>query len=190
MIRQNHDLTVSDIRANYRDYLAGKFPVLSKAGKIIDLDLVHPVFSTQYAALLDSFDTVIALNVVEHIEDDTTAIANCRKLLKPGGTLVILVPAYQSLYNQLDKELYHYRRYTKSSLEKLFIKNNFSITRSFYFNAGGIPAWFLSGKIQKNKTIPDGQMKIFNALVPFFRLLDKVLRKTIGLSVITIGRKV
>ena len=189
LLRQNHDITISDIRENYRSFLISKFPDLNAQGKIIDFDLVHPNFSNHYSSLLNSFDTVFALNVVEHIEDDNTAISNCYKLLKPGGTLIILVPAYQWLYNQLDKELYHFRRYSKTSLENLFTRNNFSLTRSFYFNAAGIPAWYISGKIQKNKTIPGNQMKLFNQVVPFFKLIDKLLGNSIGLSVICVGKK-
>src|SRR5688572_26925112 len=75
-LNNNHDLTVSDIRANYRSYLASKFPKLASEGKVIDLDLVHPDFKKQYASILNSFDTVFALNVVEHIEDDKLAIEN------------------------------------------------------------------------------------------------------------------
>ncbi len=68
---------------------------------------------------------------MEHIENDHLAIHNCRKLLKKGGKLIILVPAFQSLYNGFDKELYHYRRYTKHTLNKLFKENPTSIFTSF-----------------------------------------------------------
>ena len=113
-LNNNQELTVSDIRANYRSFLASKFPKLASSGKVIDLDLVHPDFVNQYSSIINLFDTVFALNVVEHIENDKLAIENCIHLLKPGGKLIILVPAFQSLYNQLDKELYHFRRYTLS----------------------------------------------------------------------------
>src|SRR5688572_13904369 len=188
-LKNKHELTVSDIRANYRSFLASKFPNLASSGKIIDLDLVHPDFVNQYAAILNSFDTVFALNVVEHIEDDRLAIANCIHLLKPGGKLIILVPAFQSLYNQFDKELYHFRRYTRPKLEDLFNQNHLDIKRSFYFNAAGIPAWFISGKMQKHKTIPGGQMKFFKIMVPIFKLADILLMHKVGLSVVCVGSK-
>ncbi len=153
-IKNNQDIVLSDIRTTYRLFLSNKFEVHHKDGKIVNLDLVHPEFNKIYKSLLNSFDTVFALNVVEHIKDDTTAIKNCNLLLKKGGTLVILVPAFQTLYNHLDKELYHYKRYTKKTLEQLFHLNAIKISNSFYFNAVGIPAWFISGRLQKNKTIP------------------------------------
>lgn len=186
--KKNYDITLSDIRSNYRDYLTKQFP--ANQHKIVNLDLVHPHFDTEYKNLKESFDTVFALNVIEHIEDDIQAIANCSALLKPGGTLVILVPAFQVLYNSFDKELYHYKRYRDAALEKIFVLNNIQPVKSFYFNAGGIPGWFVSGNILRNKTIPSAQMKTFDRLVPLFRILDKMLLNKIGLSVICAGKKI
>lgn len=188
-ISHNHNITLSDIRTNYRTFLTDKFPIHAKEGKIADLDLVHPEFTEIYKPFLDSFDTLFALNVVEHIKDDKTALNNCNLLLKPGGTLIILVPAFQLLYNHLDKELYHYRRYTKKSLEHLFQSNEIKISKSFYFNAAGIPAWFISGRLQKNKTIPKGQMNFFNTLVPLFKMIDLLVMKQVGLSAVCVGKK-
>jgi hypothetical protein len=110
-------------------------------------------------------------------------------LLKTGGTLVILVPAYQFLYNKFDKELEHYRRYTKASLNSLFKKANFKIIHNQYFNAIGILGWFVSGRLLGNNLIPEDQMKAYNTLVPIFRILDKLVLNIFGLSVITVGKK-
>lgn len=189
LVEKNYDITLSDIRSIYREYLAQEFPHISEQKKILSLDLIHPNFENVYASSLQSFDTVFALNVVEHIENDSQAIANCSKLLKPGGTLIILVPAFQFLYNGFDKDLLHYKRYRRKDLEKLFNKNAVVPIRSFYFNAGGIPGWYISGNVQKNRIIPPSQMKIFDRLVPLFKLLDKLLMNKIGLSVICVGGK-
>ena len=70
---------------------------------------------------------------MEHIKDDHLAIKNMVKLLKPGGNLVILVPAYQALYNNFDTTLEHYRRYNKKSLTSL-MGNYGEIISAFYFN--------------------------------------------------------
>jgi hypothetical protein len=83
----------------------------------------------------------------------------------------------------------HYRRYNSNLLVSLFQAQNLEIIDSFYFNAGGIPGWFVSGFIQKNKTIPASQMKIYDALVPVFKIIDKLLFRRIGLSVICVGKK-
>jgi SAM-dependent methyltransferase len=150
---------------------------------------VHPDFDTEYVDLLGSFDGVFALNVVEHIADDVLAIANAKKLLRKGGRLVILVPAYQMLFNEFDKALEHYRRYTEGSLKSVFQKNNFQIVHSQYFNFAAIAGWWFSGNILKKKTIPTGQMKIYNMLVPIFKIVDKIVLNKAGISVIVEGIK-
>ncbi|HEY8937523.1 MAG TPA: hypothetical protein VIM65_19995 [Cyclobacteriaceae bacterium] len=103
--------------------------------------------------------------------------------------MIILVPAYNSLYNTFDKELGHYRRYTRKSLTNVFLKNELKIKKVTYFNAIGIIGWITSGKIQQNKTIPASQMKFYNTLVPVIKIIDKVLLQRIGLSVIVVGEK-
>lgn len=183
------DITLSDIRENYCEALKNKFPSQSNLKGIIVLDLVAPNFEQQYAHLLDNFDTVFALNVVEHIFDDALALANCRKLLRKGGNLVILVPAYQFLYNRFDEELDHYRRYTQKTLNAIFTQNQLPIIHQQYFNFMGMFGWFVSGKLQHHKTIPPGQMALYNYLVPIFKVIDKLVFNKVGLSVIAVGQK-
>jgi 2-polyprenyl-3-methyl-5-hydroxy-6-metoxy-1,4-benzoquinol methylase len=86
---------------------------------------------TNFLYCWGTFDTVYALNVVEHIKDDNLAISNAKKLLKHDGNIIILVPAYQALYNRFDIVLEHYRRYNEQRLNSLlsnhFTRNSFSI---------------------------------------------------------------
>lgn len=116
-------------------------------------------------------------------------ITNCQKLLKKGGQLIILAPAFQSLYNDFDQELGHYRRYTRIKLENLFLTCNFQIIKSQYFNAAGIAGWFVSGRLQHHKIIPTGQLRLFDRLVFFFKVFDYLIINSFGLSVITVGKK-
>lgn len=182
------NLTLSDIRENYCAILENKFKNFPNLAGVVRLDLVDPGFDETYASLLGTFDSVFALNVVEHIQDDARAIQNCRKLLKAGGTLVVLVPAYQWLYNNFDRKLEHYRRYTAQSLRKAS-GSGWQIISQRYFNAMGMLGWFVSGKLMKNETIPSQQMKIYNLVVPIAQVIDAlVLRKT-GLSLIQVSKK-
>lgn len=187
-IEEKKDIVLSDIRSNYCDYLARKF-VLTDQNLIRNLNLTDPDISSRFGELLGTFDTVFALNVVEHIEEDALAISNCVKFLKPGGMLVILVPAYKFLYNTFDKELGHYRRYTRTGLSEIIKNAGLRIRKAQYFNAVGMLGWLVSGKLQRNKTIPSGQMKFYNSLVPVFKLMDKIIFNQTGLSVIVIGQK-
>lgn len=183
------EITLSDIRENYCGYLEETFSGRPGLQDIVQLDLVHPEFDTVYSDQLGQYDNLYALNVIEHIEDDTLALRNCYKLLRPGGRMVILVPAYQWLYNQFDENLYHYRRYTRRSMGAAFLRAGIRIRETFHFNAIGIAGWFVSGSLLRKETIPSGQMKLYNTLVPAFRLVDQVLLRQIGLSVVVVGEK-
>jgi 2-polyprenyl-3-methyl-5-hydroxy-6-metoxy-1,4-benzoquinol methylase len=189
-IRDGYKITLSDLRENYVERLSNKFASEENQNlDVIKLDLVHPDFEKQYAHLLGTFDTLFALNVVEHIEDDRLSLANSKKLLKKGGHLIILVPAYQWLYNRFDTELEHYRRYDKKSLREIFLSNEFEVLKSKHFNFTGIFGWFISGKLQNNRTIPKGQMALYNKLVPIFKCIDAILFNSAGLSVVLVGKK-
>lgn len=188
-LNEHRRIYLSDIRDNYCEYLRQHFSDQPTLEGVLNLDLTHPDFDTVYASHLGSFDGVFALNVVEHIKDDDLAIANCYKLLRKGGRLVILVPAFQFLYNGFDRSLEHYRRYTTTSLKGIFTKNQFQIKRSQYFNLAGIAGWFVSGNLLGNKVLPTGQMKLYNSLVPLFKLADRITFNQLGLSVIVEGEK-
>ncbi|WP_052596653.1 bifunctional 2-polyprenyl-6-hydroxyphenol methylase/3-demethylubiquinol 3-O-methyltransferase UbiG [Aureispira sp. CCB-QB1] len=182
-------ILLSDIRKGYCSELKHKFQAYPNLEGVELIDLVDPAFDEKFKNLLGTFDTLFSLNVVEHIYDDNLAIHNAKKLLKKGGRLIILVPSYQFLFNGLDKELDHYRRYNKKTLSALFDKNDLKIINKQYFNFMGIFAWFISGKLQRNETIPEGQMGLYNALVPIFKIIDHIVFRAAGLSTIVVGEK-
>jgi SAM-dependent methyltransferase len=187
-IQNGIPLSVSDCNEQYCRLLEKNFAGNPFVKNVFRIDLGDKAFKVMYADILGSFDTVFALNVVEHIGDDAVAVANCHRLLAPGGSLVILVPAHQWLYNVLDRELGHYRRYTRVSVAKL-LSNDFVDIKTRYFNLAGILGWFVSGSIFRKKTLPRGPINIFNKLVPLFRLADRLTLNQLGLSVIAVGRK-
>lgn len=182
-------LTASDLRDEYIYKLKETFKGNSLLKDVLSVDLAVPDFEKTYPSLVEQFDSFIALNVVEHIENADLAIANARKMLKPGGHMVILVPAYQWLYNAFDTELGHFKRYTSRTLKQLLAGQQLEIIHSQYFNVVGMAGWFVNGSILKKKMIPAGQLKLYNSLVPAFRLVDTLSFHSMGLSVIAIGRK-
>lgn len=188
-VKHHVPLYVSDYSDHYCNLLKQKFANEPLIRDIFQIDLATLDFENRYASLIGKFDTVFALNVVEHIGNDGWAIANCKKLLAPGGHLIILVPAYMLLYNGFDKELEHFRRYTRASLKQLFQAQHFKIIKSWYFNLAGILGWFVSGTILRKKTLPAGQLSFYNKLVPIFRIADRLIRNKMGLSVIAVGKK-
>lgn len=185
-IDNGHDIYLSDIRNNYRDFLKNKFKLTKD--KVLNINIASESFDKEYPELLNKFDSVFCLNVVEHIENDKLAVANMKKLLKEGGKLTVLVPAYQWLYNGFDKTLEHYRRYTKNTLREIMGANS-KIIDSYYFNSIGIFGWFVSGKIFKNKILPEKEVKLYNYLVPFIKFFDWITFRSFGLSVVCVIRK-
>jgi SAM-dependent methyltransferase len=188
-LKDGYKILLTDIREHYCNKLRTKFETNPNLLGIEKVNLINPQFEETYGQLLNSFDTVFALNVIEHIEDDFNAIANCKKFLKPGGHLIILVPSFGFLYNNFDKGLGHYRRYNIRSLKELFVRNNFSILHQQYFNFAGMFGWFISGSVMRKKVIPSSQLKIYNLLVPVFKYTDILIFNSTGLSTIVVGKK-
>lgn len=189
-VDKNRNISVSDLREEYCDVLRDKFTGKNNFKKVYQIDIIDPDFDKKHSDLFGKFDSVFALNIIEHVEKDDLAIKNCLKLLKMGGQLLILVPAFMGLYNSFDTELGHYRRYTKGNLEKMFVENKLSINYSRYFNFAGIMGWWFSGNILKKKNIPSGQMKFYNKLVWIFKIVDFFTNRFFGLSVIVAGKKI
>ncbi len=189
-IDDEQKIMLSDTEVEFCNFLSREFQDNSNLLGIVKIDLVHKDFDSVYSNHFGKFSSVFSLNVVEHIDDDNLALKNAAKFLKPGGNLVILVPAYQILFNSIDRSLGHFRRYTKSGLTSLFKQNDFEIIHKKYFNLVGIIAWLISGAIQNNKSIPPGQLKLYNFFVPLFKMIDKMIFHSAGLSVIVTGRKI
>jgi SAM-dependent methyltransferase len=135
-----------------------------------------------------TFDTVICLNVVEHLADDRGALLNIRSVLDANGRAIILVPCGPSLYGTLDEVLGHHRRYTRKTLEELVVKADLKLEQMLEFNRMGVVAWWLNGRVLRRRTFGLWQIKILNLLTPLFRVFDKILPLP-PLSLIAIMRK-
>jgi SAM-dependent methyltransferase len=134
------------------------------------------------------FDTIVCLNVVEHIEDDVAALQNFAGVLEDGGRAVILVPCGPGLYGSLDEVLGHFRRYTERGLIEAARTAEFRVDRVLKFNKPGVPAWWLNGRVLRKRTFGLGQIRMLNALTPIFRMVDMILPLP-PLSLIAILRK-
>jgi len=142
--------------------------------------------ATDAALVAERFDTIICLNVLEHVEDDGASLAAMRRLLQPRGRLVLLVPALQGIYGTLDEALGHVRRYDRAELAGKFKEAEFRLRHLEYFNLAGIPGWWFAGRVLKRRLIPAGSLRWYDALVPLFRL-EALLPWRVGQSLIAIG---
>lgn len=134
-------------------------------------------------------DTILCSNVLEHIEKDDTVLRKFFQLLPEGGRLILLAPALKVLYNLLDKELGHFRRYSRSELVQKLTRNGFRICSSKYFNFFGILGWFVNGTLLRRRLLPARQIGIFNKLVPLFILMERIIPTLVGQSLIVVGEK-
>jgi SAM-dependent methyltransferase len=132
----------------------------------------------------EKFDSILAINVLEHIKNDEFALEELHKMLKREGLLVVLVPCHKFLYNVIDTSIGHFRRYTKRDLESKARKAQFTIDRMFYFNMLGIVGWYMNGNLGGNPRINSGAYEIFDKIVPLLRYSEKIIGKKMGLSLI------
>lgn len=150
-------------------------------------DIAEPESVEQVGA--GSYDTVVCINVLEHIERDADALRHMYDALMPGGKLLLFVPAGQYLYGHLDEALGHYRRYSVGPLCDLVQTQGFEIVEAFYMNAAGIPGWFLSSRVLRREAPPRGLLWLFNLLTPIFVWFEETFRPPFGQSVVCVARR-
>jgi len=150
----------------------------------LDLDSDDALELSRY-----SFDTVIALNVLEHIDKDTDAMRRIFGILRPGGRFVVYVPADQRLFGSLDETVGHFRRYDKKELQEKMTAAGFDVQRIFYQNSFGRLGWWLNACVLRRTHMPGGQSRLFDIFVPFIRRIEKRREPARGLSLIAIGEK-
>ncbi|MBI2939818.1 MAG: class I SAM-dependent methyltransferase [Chloroflexi bacterium] len=150
-------------------------------------DIVDPA---TVGALVDRrFDTVVCLNVLEHIEDDERALAHMFDLLQPGGKLLVFVPAGEYLYGHLDEALGHYRRYALGSLSDLIRAQGFVVDEAHYMNVAGVPGWFLASRVFRREEPPRSLLWLFNILTPLFIWFEETFRPGFGQSIVCVARR-
>jgi glycosyltransferase involved in cell wall biosynthesis len=176
----------TDVSEFYLDELNRNFGHLDNV-QVERLDLLDQA-AIEKISKKHSFDTFLSLNVLEHIQDDQAAINNIFRALQPNGRLVILVPAHQFLYSQIDKNLDHFRRYSKKDLKEILEKAGFQMERIKYLNFLGAIGWFINGKILRRKLLPSRQVRTFDWLL-FLLKIEAWISPPFGLSVMAVAKK-
>lgn len=123
----------------------------------------------------DPADSVVAMDIVEHLQDDYAFVKRVSSLLKPGGIFVMKVPAHDHWYSEIDQASGHVRRYDERRLKFLADAGGLTLQRCVRFNVlGGLAYRFKSGKARTNfsKTFPAWQLRLINLLIPVVRLAD------------------
>ncbi len=139
----------------------------------------------------ERFDSVLMVNVLEHIADDVKALRGLSRLLVPGGSVVVYVPALNGLYGPLDAKIGHYRRYSVWRLGEVFREAGLEPVELRWVNLLAIPAWAAFGRGDVND--PNRSSKLLSlwdrTAVPAARFLEAHVRMPIGLNVLGVGRR-
>lgn len=148
---------------------------------------INDFFNGRHAP--QGFDSVIYINVLEHIEDDRAELGGAFRALKPGGHLVIFVPALAWLYSDFDREIGHFRRYTRGGLIELVRETGFSVSDARYFDFAGIIPWYVYFVLLR-KSITSGSVSLYDRLVvPVMKLVETAFPPPVGKNVLLIARK-
>ncbi len=178
---------LTDLRDDYADVLRQRFGHHASV-EVREADATNPPADL----VCGEFDSAVSCNVVEHIEDDVSAVRAMGRMVRPGGHVVILVPAFPSLMSPLDHNLGHYRRYTKQSLAERFELAGLIVEDLSYMNLVGGSGWFVAGRLFRQGAISKWNIRIHKVVQPIARLVERILfrdRPPFGLSVIGIARR-
>ncbi|MDI6840227.1 MAG: class I SAM-dependent methyltransferase [bacterium] len=121
-----------------------------------------------------SFDTIVCVNVLEHIKDDCKALVNMFELLQPKGHLLLMVPAIQWAYGTMDIRVGHWRRYSKEELNDKLKQSGFYVERIFFYNLTGLFSWFVNSRILKRKQYPILQTMLFDKFLPLLVGVERI----------------
>lgn len=135
------------------------------------------------------FDTVVCINVLEHIKNDIKALKNLFKLIKNNGYLILLVPGHQFLYGGIDRAIGHYRRYQFENLAKLVKEMGLKVILARRLNLIGAIGWWFSAKIMKDSVVNERKLKLFNVIAPIFLSLEDLINPPFGTSILIVAKK-
>ena len=147
------------------------------------------IFADFYTEYTNYFDSIVYVNVLEHIKDDKQELRYMHQSLKNGGSVCIFVPALSWLYSDIDASVGHYRRYHKKQLRELVEGTGFEIVKIKYFDIVGIIPWLIFFKIFKKKLTANDAILYDKIVVPVLRIVESLLPMPIGKNLIVIGRK-
>ncbi len=157
-----------------------------------DVSLYHSIFrnAADTIAAKARPDTIIYINVLEHIEDDLAELQTIHHTLAEGGRCLIFVPALQALYGDFDRKVGHFRRYAKRELEEKCRTAGFDIVRSGYFDLAGILPWFIKYRILRSDDLSPSAVTLYdNLAVPIVKRVESLIKAPLGKNVLMVIRK-
>ena len=174
----------SDINPHYLRYLHA----MSLGRPYVKVERIDVADPACFGPWRERFDTVICLNVLEHVPDQHVALKNMADALEEGGRLVLYVPQDQGLFSSLDEVLGHRCRYSRQELSNELDRAGFAVESMSDFNRFGVLGWWWNGKVRKRRDFGRIQLKLYNALIPLLRYVDRFLPWQ-GLGLLVVARR-
>ncbi len=174
----------TDVSEHYLRYLEN----MAVQRQNMEVQRLDPADSDAFDLLAGQFDTVVCLNVVEHLDGVPAALRNIATALAPGGKAVVAVPQGAWLFSSLDRILGHRQRYARAELEGLLADAGLELVQLRDFNRIGVLGWAVNGKLMKRERISKLQLKLLNTALPAVAPLDEALPWH-GLSLVAVARK-
>jgi glycosyltransferase involved in cell wall biosynthesis len=179
-------IVASDIEPHYLRELMGRF---EGRPNVRLASYRFPLSATDADAIRrDRVDTIVCLNVLEHIESDQQTLRDFACVLEPRGHLVLIVPALKALFGTLDQNLHHHRRYAADELRSKVTEAGFEIDEMRYLNRPAVFGWWLSSRVLKRRVMPKGQLAVFKWLMPILKLEER-RAPGFGLSLLVLARR-
>ena len=162
---------------------------LMQSGEIDKEIQVFEGYAEGYTGDVDSFSTALFIDSLEHIKNDARILRHISSLVKPGGILIIVVPAHNFLYSEFDSKIGHFRRYNKSMLRNILPNSMHELSCRYIDSVG----FFLSmaNKLFLKSSDPTKRQILFwdRVVVPLSRILDMILGYNFGKNLILVAIK-
>lgn len=139
----------------------------------------------------ESVDSIYTLNVLEHIEDDDTVLRELHRRLRPGGRLLIYVPAFQVLFTAMDRRVGHFRRYRSAALQAQVRAAGFAVERGRYVDSLGFFVTLLYKWVGSRSGVVDARsVRLYDRFVfPLSKIFDSLLSGALGKNIFVVARK-
>lgn len=153
----------------------------------------HPTIEVRQMLLPHSergdYSGAVSYNVLEHIEDHLAALCSMRDLVRPGGAIVLIVPAFQFAMSPADIATGHVRRYTKKTLRAVLTEAGLTVETLHYANALGLIGYFMATSVFRMMPKEGPMVKVYDTLVlPVTKAAEQVVRPPFGQSVFAVAR--
>jgi SAM-dependent methyltransferase len=179
-------VVASDIEPHYLRELRRRF---EDSENVRVASFVFPLGAAERADLQgERIDSIVCMNVLEHIERDRETLEDFAAVLEPGGRLVLLVPAMPALYGTLDQALQHFRRYDRDGLTTLVGSAGFDVRDVRFVNRLGVLGWWLNSRLLKRRVLPKAQLALFKWLLPLLRR-EETRPPSFGMSLLVLATR-